>query len=85
MNKSELIIYLMDEYKAALQALEAEKAWNVEEDERIDRLETDNREAGRPEWHSMWRKHYGGRRVPKAELNRIRLMLQKAMLEVERS
>lgn len=84
MNKAELIFYLMDEYKAALQDFEAEKAWKVEEDERIDRLETDNREAGRPEWHSMWRKHYGGRHVSKSELNRIRLMLQKEMLEVER-
>lgn len=84
MNKQDLIVYLMDEYKAALQAIEAEKAWKLEEDKRIEQLKMENRESGRPEWQSMWRKHYEGRRVPKAELNRIRLMLQKAMLEVER-
>lgn len=84
MNKTELITHLMDEYKAALQAIEAKKAWKLEEDERIERLKMENRESGRPEWDRMWRKHYEGRHVPKAELNRIRLMLQKAMLEVER-
>ena len=30
MNKTELITHLMDEYKAALQHFEAEKAWNLE-------------------------------------------------------
>ena len=84
MNKTELITHLMDEYKAALQHFEAEKAWNLEAHERAERLKTENREAGRVEWHDIWYGDYDGRHVPKAELNRIRLMLQKSMLEVER-
>ena len=85
MDEVEVISYLMDEYKAALHAIEAEKVWKLEEDKRIEQLKMENRESGRPEWQSMWRKHYEGRHVPKAELNRIRLMLQKEMLKAERS
>ncbi len=81
MNKTELITYLMDEYKAALQAIEAGKAWNLQEDERLRvEAEENNDDSNR----YAWRRNYNGRHVPKAELNRIRLMLQKAMLEVER-
>lgn len=81
MNKTELITYLMDEYKAALQAIEAEKAWNLQEGERLRvEAEENNDDSNR----YAWRRNYNGRHVPKAELNRIRLMLQKAMLEVER-
>ena len=81
MNKTELITHLMDEYKAALQAIEAEKAWILQEDERL-RVEAEENNDDSDRY--MWRRDYNGRHVPKAELNRIRLMLQKAMLEVER-
>lgn len=81
MNKTELITHLMNEYKAALQAIEAEKAWNQQEDERMENIRKENISGGD---RYVWRGHYSGRHVPKAELNRIRLMLQKAMLEVER-
>ena len=85
MNKTELITYLMDEYKAALQDFEAEKAWRSQEYDRVEKLKKENKEAGRPAWHELWHGYYEGRHVPKAELTRIRLMLQKAMLEVERA
>ena len=81
MNKTELITHLMDEYKAALQAIEAEKAWNQQEDERMENIRKENISGGD---RYVWRGHYRGRHVPKAELTRIRLMLQKEMLEVER-
>ena len=56
MNKSELIIYLMDEYKAALQAIEAEKAWTVEEDKRMDQIREENIKNGGDRY--VWRGHY---------------------------
>lgn len=67
MNKKGFILYLMDEYKVALFAIEAEEEWYRQEE----------KEA----WggHS----YYPGRHVSKAELKRIRLMLHKTMLEVE--
>ena len=82
MNKTELITYLMDEYQIALQAIQAERLWNQQEDERIELLEDEFKKDGKQAW--FHRDYYRGRHVPKAELNRIRLMLQKAMLEVER-
>lgn len=83
MNKSDLIEYLMDEYKAALQAIEAEKAWKAEYYEAREQLRLKDKEDGGERTRAYY-DYYRGRHVPKAELNRIRLMLQKAMLEVER-
>ena len=93
MNKTELITYLMDEYKAALQAYEAEKEWKdayeAEKEwkdayyQRAEQLRIEDKKDGGDSFRSYY-DYYRGRHVPKAELNRIRLMLQKAMLEVER-
>lgn len=82
MNNRTLIMYLMDEYQIALQAIQAERLWNQQEDERIELLEDEFKKDGKQAW--FHRDYYRGRHVPKAELTRIRLMLQKAMLEVER-
>ena len=67
MDKKEFILYLMNEYKVALFAIEAEEEWYRQEEK------------------TAWGGHsyYPGRHVSKAELKRIRLMLHKAMLEVE--
>lgn len=81
MNNRTLIMYLMDEYQIALQAIQAERLWNQQEDERL-RVEAEENNDDSDRY--AWRRDYNGRHVPKAELNRIRLMLQKAMLEVER-
>lgn len=67
MSKEGFILYLMDEYKVALFAIEAEEEWYRQE-EKTDLV-----------GHS----YYPGRHVSKAELKRIRLMLHKAMMEVE--
>lgn len=80
MNKKEFILYLMDEYKEALLAIEAEEEWERQEDERVEKLR-EERGDDKKAWIS--RNWYSGRHVSKAELNRIRLMLHKAMLEVE--
>lgn len=77
MNKKEFILYLMDEYKVALFAIEAEEEWDRLEDERVKKLI----EKDKTVW--VGRSYYPGRHVSKAELKRIRLMLHKAMLEVE--
>lgn len=82
MNKTELIRHLMNEYQTALHAIEAEKAWNLEEAERVESIRAKKLEDG--DLTYTYRDYYSGRHVPKAELNRIRLMLQKEMLEVER-
>ena len=83
MNKTELIFYMMDEYKAALQAIEAEKAWNLQEEERVESIQAKKLEDG--DLTYTYHDYYRGRKVSKAELQRIRLMLQKLMLEVERT
>lgn len=83
MNKTELITHLMDEYKAALRDFEAEKAWKDEYYEVGEQLRLKDKEDGGERFRAYY-DYYNGRHVPKAELNRIRLMLQKAMLEVER-
>ena len=83
MNKSELIIYLMGEYQAALQDFEAENAWKAEYYEVGEQLRLKDKEDGGERFRAYY-DYYNGRHVPKAELTRIRLMLQKAMLEVER-
>lgn len=83
MNKTELITYLMDEYKAALQAYEAEKVWKEAYYQRVEQLRIEDKKDGGDRFRRNY-DYYRGRRVPKAELNRIRLMLQKEMLEVER-
>lgn len=80
MNKKEFILYLMEEYKEALLAIEAEKDWERQEDVRVEILR-EERDDEKKTWIS--RGWYSGRHVPKAELNRIRLMLHKVMLEVE--
>ena len=84
MNKTELITYLMDEYKAALQDFEAEKAWKDAYHQRAEQLRIEDKKDGGDRFRSYY-DYYRGRHVPKAELTRIRLMLQKAMLEVERN
>lgn len=80
MKNKDFIIYLMDEYKEALLAIEAEKDWERQEDVRVEILREE-----RGDEKSAWisRGWYSGRHVSKAELNRIRLMLHKAMLKVE--
>ena len=83
MNKTELITHLMDEYKAALQAFEDEKAWKEAYHERAEQLLVEDKKDGGDRLRRYY-DYYRGRHVPKAELNRIRLMLQKEMLEVER-
>lgn len=83
MNKIDLIRYLMNEYQTALQAIADEKSWELQNDERVKQVKEANRKAGRFEWEGV-SNYYSGRRVPKAELQRIRLMLHKEMLEVER-
>ena len=83
MNKTELITYLMDEYKAALQDFEAEKAWKDAYHQRAEQLRIEDKKDGGDRLRRYYY-YYRGRHVPKAELNRIRLMLQKEMLEVER-
>lgn len=67
MNEKEFILYLMNEYKVALFAIEAEEEWYRQEEKTA--------------WggHSC----HPGRHVSKAELKRIRLTLHKAMMEVE--
>lgn len=82
MNKKEFILYLMEEYKGALLAIEAEEEWERQEDERVEKL---REERGEEKTAWIRRNWYSGRHVSKAELNRIRLMLHKAMLEVEES
>ena len=77
MNKKEFILYLMEEYKGALLAIEAEGEWESQEDERVEKLREEAKVA------RISRNWYSGRHVSKAELNRIRLMMHKAMLEVE--
>lgn len=79
MNKKDFILYLMEEYKEALLAIKAEEEWEHQEDERVEKLIEEDKTA----WVS--RGWYSGRHVSKAELNRIRLMMHKAMLEVEES
>ncbi|MBP6492208.1 MAG: hypothetical protein KA282_04465 [Clostridia bacterium] len=83
MNKTEHISYLMNEYQTALRAIETEKAWDLHNDEQMKQLKEANLIAGRFEWEGV-SNYYSGRHVPKAELQRIRLMLHKEMLEVER-
>ena len=83
MNKTELITYLMGEYQAALQAIEAEKDWKDKYYEKLEQLKDEDKKDGGDRFRSYY-DYYHGRHVPKAELRRIRLMLQKAMLEVER-
>ena len=83
MTKIELISYLMNEYQTALQAIEAEKAWNLQEAERVESIREKKLSDGNLTY--TYHDYYQGRHVPKAELNRIRLMLQKEMLEVERA
>lgn len=80
MKNKDFIIYLMDEYKEALLAIEAEEEWERQEDERVEKLR-EERGDEKTTWIS--RGWHSGRHVSKAELNRIRLMLHKAMLEVE--
>ena len=46
MNKTDLITYLMNEYKAALQAFEAEKAWKAEYYEVGEQLRLKDKEDG---------------------------------------
>lgn len=82
MKNKEIIIYLMDKYKEALVAIEAEKEWQKKENERVERLRELSKQNGKQEYIS--RGYYSGRHITKAELNRIRLMLHKAMLEVEK-
>ena len=84
MNKTELITYLMDEYKAALQDFEAEKDWKDNYYEKLEQLKDEDKKDGGDRFRSYY-DYYRGRHVPKAELTRIRLMLQKEMLEVERN
>ena len=83
MNKTELITHFMDEYKTALQAYEAEKEWKEAYYQRAEQLRIEDKKDGGDRLRRYY-DYYRGRHVPKAELNRIRLMLQKAMLEVER-
>ena len=83
MNKTELITYLMGEYQAALQAIEAEKDWKDNYYEKLEQLKDEDEKDNGNRFRSYY-DYYRGRHVPKAELTRIRLMLQKAMLEVER-
>lgn len=83
MNKQDLIVYLMGEYQAALQAIEAEKAWDLQEEERVESIQAKKLADG--DLTYTYHDYYRGRKVSKAELQRIRLMLQKLMLEVERS
>ncbi|WP_373712186.1 hypothetical protein [Jeotgalibaca porci] len=80
MNEKEFILYLMEEYKGALLAIKAEEEWERQEDERVEKLREERGEE-KTAWIS--RNWYSGRHVSKAELNRIRLMLHKAMLAVE--
>lgn len=80
MKNKDFIIYLMDEYKEALLAIEAEEEWERQEDERVEKLR-EERGDDKKAWIS--RDWHFGRHVSKAELNRIRLMLHKVMLEVE--
>ena len=84
MNKTELISYLMDEYKAALQAFEAEKAWYKQYFDHMEQLRIEDKKDNGDRYRNYY-DYYRGRHVPKAELRRLRLMLQKEMLEVERS
>ena len=81
MKNTELIVYLMGEYQSALKAIEEENDWNTQEDKRIVAEAEENNDSDM----YVWRRNYNGRHVPKAELTRIRLMLQKSMLEVERN
>lgn len=67
MDKKQFILYLMNEYKVALFAIEAEEEWYRQEDK-----------TG-----LVGHSYYPGRHVSKEELKRIRLMLHKAMMEVE--
>ncbi|WP_434351057.1 hypothetical protein [Trichococcus flocculiformis] len=83
MNKSDLIVYLMDEYKEALQAFEAEKAWKDAYYQRAEQLRIEDKKDSGDRLRRYY-DYYRGRHVPKAELQRIRLMLHKEMLEVER-
>ena len=83
MTKIELISYLMNEYQTALRVIEAEKVWDLHNDEQTKELKEANLKAGRFEWEGV-SNYYSGRHVSKAELQRIRLMLHKEMLEVER-
>ena len=83
MNKIELIFYLIDEYKAALQAIQSHKTWELQEEERVESIQAKKLEDG--DLTYTYHDHYRGRKVSKSELQRIRLMLQKLMLEVERT
>ena len=84
MNRKELIEHLMGEYQTALQAFEAEKDWKDNYYEKLEQLKDEDEKDNGDRFRSYY-DHYRGRHVPKAELTRIRLMLQKAMLEVERA
>ena len=84
MNRKELIEHLMGEYQTALQAYEAEKEWKEAYYQRVEQLRIEDKKDGGDRFRSYY-DYYRGRHVPKAELQRIRLMLQKNMLEVERA
>jgi len=83
MNKTELITHLMDEYKTALQAFQAERVWNQQYFDHMEQLRIEDKKDNGDRYRNYY-DYYRGRHVPKAELTRIRLMLQKEMLEVER-
>lgn len=69
--------------EAALQAYETEKEWKEAYYQRAEQLRIEDKKDGGDRFRRYY-DYYRGRHVPKAELNRIRLMLQKEMLEVER-
>lgn len=84
MKNTELIAYLMGEYQEALRDFKSEKAWKEEYYEKMEQLRIEDKKNGGNRYMNHY-DYYRGRHVPKAELSRIRLMLQKYMLEVERA